>query len=228
MFRKSLRLVFPFLMIFASACAGPVPAATATQTIPALTHTPVPTDTPTITATALSTFTPTPEAVMLTFTKNAFCRGGPSTQYFDIGSFEQGATAQAVGRNDTDPRWWAILKSSGEICWVSDSTVGPNEAAASLPVMQPERSLPGTPPDLWIDRVCKPGKGFAVTFNWTPSPTAEGYYVYLNGELIEDVQNEFQKSYVLKLPLNENVFYEFEAYNSIGSGERAQFEDHCP
>src|SRR5690349_12431490 len=116
-------------LIIISACAGPAIPATPTATSPAPTGTPIPSGTPTITATALPTHTSTPEAVTVAFTKNAFCRGGPGMQYFDIGSFELGATAQAVGRNDIDPRWWAVLKPNGELCWVSDSTVESNEAA---------------------------------------------------------------------------------------------------
>jgi hypothetical protein len=215
------------LMLIAAGCGGAgLPAETSTATSPAPTKTMVSSPTRTLIPTA--TLTPTPEKVVLTFTKNAFCRGGPSTQYFDVGSLEQGDTAQAVGRNDTEPRWWVVLKPNGGQCWVSESTVQANVAAEALPVQVPQKSLPQTPPDLWVDRVCKPA-GFAVTLNWTPSGTADGYYVYLNGEQIQDIRKPTIKSYVIKLPKNEPVSYALEAYNSIGYGERFTFEDPgCP
>jgi len=223
MFRKSSIL----FMIFLSACASaPAPAVTATPPPP--TKNAIPTATPTITLTPLPTRTSTPDVVLLTFTKNAFCRGGPGTQYFDIGSFNQGDTAQADGRNGTDPRWWRMLKPGGEHCWVSDSTVEPNPAAEALPVAEPEKSLPQTPPDLWGDRICKKG-GFAITLNWTASSTAEGYYIYLNGEMIQEIKRERQTSYVIKPPLDQPISYGLEAYNSIGIGERITLEDPgCP
>ena len=226
------QLLLAFLMITVSGC---VSVDTGTDLPPSpVTVTDVPTTTPTGTPTAsptgtrLPTDTPAPEKVILTFTKNAFCRKGPSVQYFDAGSFNPGDTAQAEGRNDTDPRWWYVRKPNGEHCWVSETTVEPNADAEALPVQLPEKSLPQTPPDLYADRVCKPN-GFAVTLNWTPSNTADGYYVYLNRELIQEIKKPTQTSYVIKLPMNEPVSYALEAYNSIGLGERITIEDPgCP
>ena len=226
-------LLLSFLMIAVSGCAAKdnsasLPSSAVTEPISVSTEVAVASATPTVSPTAAPTDTPTPEKVVLTFTKNAFCRKGPSTRYFDIGSFDQGASAQADGRNDTDPRWWYMLMSSGEHCWVSDSTVLPNPAAEALPVRLPEKALPQTPQDLWADRICKKG-GFAVTLNWTPSSNADGYYIYLNGEMIQEIKRELQTSYVVKPPLDQPVSYGLEAYNSIGTGEPIMLEDPgCP
>ena len=94
----------------------------------------------------------------------------------------------------------------------------------------PAPGLPLTPPDLWADRICKPQKGgFAVTLNWTPSSSADGYYVYLNGELIQNIRKPTRTSYVISLPMHEPVSYALEAYNSNGTGERITFNDPgCP
>ena len=185
--------------------------------------------TPEVTPTASPTDTPAPTATSLTFTKNAFCRKGPSTQFFDVGSFNQGDTAQAVGRNDTDPRWWYVQMSNGKgQCWVSAATVKPNAEAELLPVMLPEKPLPQTPADLYADRICKQS-GFSVTLNWTPAWDADGYYVYLNEELIQEITNPAQTSYVIKLPMNQPVSYAMQAYNSIGYGEQIIIYDAgCP
>jgi hypothetical protein len=106
-----------------------------------------------------------------------------------------------------------------------DSRTGPAGAAVNC-----WEGAAQTPTDLWADRVCNPKKGgFAVTLNWTPSSTADGYYVYLNGELIQQIKKPTRTSYVIKLPMNEPVSYALEAYNSIGSGERLTIEDPgCP
>jgi hypothetical protein len=58
-----------------------------------------------------------------TFSKNAFCRKGPSLAYEDMTAFPQGQSVQIDGRNADEPRWWWVLipGSSGH-CWVSDST----------------------------------------------------------------------------------------------------------
>jgi hypothetical protein len=195
----------------------PTVAATATAEVP-----------PTASPTASPTEVPAPKQVALTFTKDAFCRKGPGVQYFDKGSFNKGATAQAEGRNDAEPRWWYMLMSNGDHCWVSDATVKPDANADTLPIQKPEKSLPETPTDVYADRVCKAG-GFAVTLNWTPSNTADGYYVYLNGEMIQDIKKATQTSYVIKLPMNQSVTYALEAYNSVGSGEQISLEDPgCP
>jgi hypothetical protein len=236
MLRKSMftQLTLSFLLIIVSGCNAPTndPGLPPAPTQPAISTTPtatlvLPTTTPT--TMPLPSNTPTPAKIFLTFTKNAFCRKGPGVEYFDKGSFDLGVSAEAQGRNDTEPRWWYMLMENGDHCWVSDSTVESNPQAESLPVQLPEKSLPITPADVWADRVCKPGKGFSVTLNWTASSTADGYYVYLNGELHQDVTRGTQTSYVLKLPLNEPASYAFEAYNSIGYGERITFDDPgCP
>jgi hypothetical protein len=236
MLRKNLiaKLAFSILMITASGCSTAkgdesLPPAPTEMVTPATFTLTVVIPTASSTATASPTDTPVPEKVMLTFTKNAFCRKGPGVTYFDKGSFNQGDTAQAEGRNDSEPRWWYMLMENGDHCWVSDSTVEANPAAESLPIQLAEKSLPQTPPDVWADRVCKPGKGFAVTLNWTASSSADGYYVYVNGEQIQDITRATQTSYVIKLEMNTPVSYALEAYNSVGAGEQIIFEDPgCP
>ena len=237
--RKSTipQLLLSFLMITISGCV-PINSATSLPASPTAVRLPVSTETavvtatldvpPTVSPTASPTEVPAPRQVPLTFTKDAFCRKGPGVQYFDIGSFNQGDTAQAEGRNDTEPRWWYMLMSNGDHCWVSDTTVQPDAEAEALPVQLPQKSLPQTPPDVYADRVCKKG-GFAVTLNWTASSTAEGYYVYLNGEMIQDIGRGTQTSYVIKLPMNQPVVYALEAYNNVGTGEPISIEDPgCP
>ena len=142
MLRKStiLQLLLLFLMIAISGCV-PTNSATSLPTSPTAVRSPVSAETAIVTATidVLPTASPSPTAsptevpvhkkFPLTFTKDAFCRKGPGVQYFDIGSFKQGDTAQAQGRNDTEPRWWYMLMSNGDHCWVADTTVKPDKDA---------------------------------------------------------------------------------------------------
>jgi hypothetical protein len=235
MLRKSTipQLLLTFLMLTVPGCSSAATSTTQPPTAVAVTVD-VSTEEAVVTATATviltSTVTPALEKVMLTFTKDAFCRKGPSVQYFDVGSFNQGDTTQAEGRNDTDPRWWYVLMANGvEHCWVSESTVQPRAEAEALPIQLAEKALPETPSDFSIiNRVCKAG-GFANTLGWTASSNVDGYYVYLNGEQIQDIVKETQTSYINKAPMNQPITYELEAYNNIGFGERVLIEDPgCP
>jgi hypothetical protein len=228
-------LLLSFLALGTSACS-PVDTAPSPQPSPAAigsgpaTDPVYPSPTPTLVPPPpLHASSPTPEEIVLTFAKDAFCRKGPGVEYFDSGSFNRGDSTQAEGRSESDPRWWYVVMADGKgRCWVSDATVEPNEAAEALPVRIPQAALPQTPPDVWPDRICKPN-GFVVTLNWTPSGTADGYYVYINSELVQIIKKPDRTSYVMKLPKNEPVSYALEAYNSVGYGERIVFDDPgCP
>jgi hypothetical protein len=207
--------------------SGPSPAAIGSG----LATDPVyPSPTPTLVPpTPLPASSPTPEEIVLTFAKDAFCRKGPGEEYFDSGSFNRGDSTQAEGRSETDPRWWFVVAADGAgRCWVSDTTVEPNETAEFLPVQEPLEALPQTPPDLWADRICK-ANGFLVTLNWTPSWTADGYYVYLDGGQVQDIKDPTRTSYVMKLEMKRPVSYGLEAYNSVGYGEKIIIDDPgCP
>lgn len=103
------------------------------------------TATPTFTPTATPTFTPTAPASIPTFTfsKNAFCRKGPSTAYDDVTAFLQGQSVQIDGRNQDEPRWWWVLiPSSSGHCWVSDSTGSTSGSLDGVKVV----SAPPLPP----------------------------------------------------------------------------------
>ena len=177
----------------------------------------------------LYTDTPAPKTpIILTFTKNAYCRKGPSTLYRDISSFKQGETAQADGRNDADPRWWQVLiPNSDEHCWVSHVTVETNDLAEGLPIQTVSLELPEAPSDFFVaNRACT-GKSYSLRLAWTKSPDADGYILYRNGE--ESATFKANKtSFEESPPMNQYLLYELAAFNADGYSERLALEDNCP
>ena len=104
---------------------------------------------------SVPTVTPTAPVIFsiptFTFSKNAFCRKGPSVAYEDVTAFLQGQSVQIDGRNQDEPRWWWVLipASSGH-CWVSDSTgsaSGPLDGVkvVSAPPLPPSPTPTATP-----------------------------------------------------------------------------------
>jgi hypothetical protein len=233
MLRKSriTTSTFLFLTIALSGC-GPAPAplpptmtatpiSTATlQASPTITDTPLPTDTPTPTS------PPSPTSVTMILLTDAFCRKGPGQQYAAYGTAPAGTAVQAEARSDTVPRWWWVVREAGGHCWVSDETVHTDPLAEWLRIQPPEFALPQTPTDVWAERICNTKKdGFIVKLHWTPSADVDGYYVYLNGQLRQEIINELQENYVIKLPMNEPVSYGLQAFSDVGLGDAVILQD---
>ncbi len=166
-----------------------------------------------------------PTPIILTFTKNAFCRKGPGTLYRDISGFQQGDTAQADGRNATDPRWWWVLiPNSTDHCWISYATVETNNLAEGLPVQTVSLGLPGTPASFAISaRTCSKN-GFSLKLVWNASAGAEGYTLYRNSKVIATFKAN-GTVYQDNPPVNKSLTYELEAFNSSGFSERLVVED---
>lgn len=170
------------------------------------------------------TETPTPQPMTLTFTKNAFCRKGPGTAYFDTTAFEAGKTVSPEGHNDFEPLWWYVLiPNSQEHCWVSDSTVDPSGSPDQLPV-QPAPPLPETPNSFVIAKRNCTANGFNLLLGWEASNGASGYHIFLNGQLIETAsanQTAFQQT----PPMGKSLKYTLEAINQYGASEQLTVED---
>ena len=191
--------------------------------VPLYTDTPAPTLTP--------VYTDTPQApipIILTFAKNAFCRKGPGSLYRDISSFNQGDTAQADGRNDTDPRWWWVqIPNNTEHCWVSYVTVDPNDLAENLPIQPVALQLPAAPSSFTISKRACSANGYSLQLAWSKSSGADGYTLYLNGQQIATFKAN-QTTYQEKPPLDKSLHYELEAFNKSGFSSRLVVEDRCP
>jgi hypothetical protein len=172
------------------------------------------------TPTLVPTDTPSYSQATLTFTKNAFCRKGPGTAYFDVTAFEQGKSVIPEGRNDSDPRWWwVLLPDKQDHCWVSDATVDKFGPVEELPV-QLAPTLPDGPEGFNASAICDlKAKTRTVKLGWTPVPEAIGYRLYRDGGLL--LQLAADKSAYLDTVLNNKDFnYELEAINQFGASYR--------
>ncbi len=177
----------------------------------------------------LYTDTPTPATpIILTFTKNAYCRKGPSALYRDVSGFKQGDSAQADGRNEDDPRWWWVqIPNSQGHCWVSHTTVETNDLAEGLPVQTVSLELPEAPSDFVVSKRACTGKSYSLRLAWTKSPDADGYILYRNGEEIATFKAN-QTTYEDSPAMNQYHLYELAAFNADGYSERLGVEDNCP
>lgn len=178
-----------------------------------------------------------PGTPTFTFTTNANCREGPGTVYEVDDSFLQGQSVQIDGRNQDQPRWWWVLKSSGSHCWVSDSTgtaSGPTENAkvvtappppivititdtSAPPPPPPQETAPVAPGNLQSVTVCNSHDPFTVTLSWQDNATNEsGYRVYRNGTVIANLGAN-AASYTENPPGSGPYNYKVEAYNNVGA-----------
>ncbi len=113
-----------------------------------------------------------------TFSQNAFCRKGPSSEYEAVATFLQGQVVLIEGRNHHEPRWWVIPNPGARgQCWVSDSTgaaEGPLEelviiAAPPLVINKPNNDQSNTCSKDLGESACKAAGGTWADKD-TPTP----------------------------------------------------------
>jgi uncharacterized protein YraI len=196
------------------------------------------TDTPTL--------PPPPSSPSFTFTTNANCREGPGTAYEVDDSFLQGQSAQIDGRNQSEPRWWLVLRSNGGHCWVSDSTgtaSGPTGNvqvvnAPPPPVVVPPPDTSEPPPPLPQTAPAAPGNlsvtnhvcaspTYSVTLGWQDLATNEqGYRVYRDNTLIATLGAN-ATSYADIPPGSGPYTYKVEAFNNVGAASATTSDGGC-
>lgn len=210
------------------ATASPIPsAALAASATPVLaaTATAAPSFTPTLQVMSTLTLTPIPVFSEPTgeFTRNANCREGPGTAYRVITSLLQGQTVPIDGRNETSTWWWVVL-SNGAHCWVSGVTVDVAGPVDDVPVVP---AVPPPPADLAASTSCQRNT-YSVTLTWFDAAENEtGYYVYRDGNRV-DTLGPNSASYDENFVGRDSHTYSVEAFNSVGSSERATVEVSCP
>jgi len=83
-----------------------------------------------------------------TFSQNAFCRRGPSSEYEKVATFLEGQVVQIEGRNHHDPRWWVVPNPGARgQCWVSDSTGAAEGPLEELEIVAPPPLIINPPKD---------------------------------------------------------------------------------
>lgn len=175
------------------------------------------------TPTALPSPTPVPQLPAITFTKNAFCRKGPGTAYFDLTAFEAGKTADIVGRNEQGSWWLVQVPGSEQRCWVADS-VGDKTGDLSLTPLEPTPVLPDAPGGFNDSSACSPNlKTREVKLAWVDSPNESGYRLYRNGVLLTTLGANVTV-YVDNVAADKSFSYEIEAINTFGASARQATE----
>ena len=175
------------------------------------------------TPTAIPTPTAAPQLPTITFTKNAFCRKGPGTAYFDLTAFEAGKTADVVGRNEQGSWWLVQVPGSEQRCWVADS-VGDKTGDLSLAPLEPTPVLPDAPGGFNDSSACSPNlKTRDVKLAWVDSPNESGYRLYRNGVLLTTLGANVTV-YVDTVAADKSFSYEIEAINTFGASARQTTE----
>lgn len=192
---------------------------------------------------------PPPSIPAFTFTMNANCREGPSTQYEVDDSFLQGQRAQIDGRSQYSPLWWWVQRSNGGHCWVSDSTgtaSGPTgnvqvvaappppavvvpptvtSAAPQPPPPAPPQSPPSAPYKLHVQKHVCAGSTYTVTLAWNDKSDNEtGFRVYRDGALLTTLGANVT-SYTDSPPTGGPYYYMVEAFNNAGATQSNSAKD---
>lgn len=192
-----------------------IPAApTATPTTPQAL--PVETILPTETQLPQPTLSPTPiDFPTITFSTNANCRLGPSTNYNQVTNFISNRATTAEGRNRDSS--WLWVKTSSENCWVSAATIKDPIDFSFLP-LAPFVPLPEAPSRLSVVQIaCSPRT--AITLRW-PDVTGEtGYTLYRNGITVFKLKADATE-YIDFAPLATDYLYEIESFNDVGISVR--------
>jgi len=195
----------PTAALASTSTEGALPTSTTT---PTETSIPV-TDTPSI----------TPE---ITLTSNSNCRLGPAINYTLIDQIASGRTFAVIGRNE-DNTWWQIVNDTNRECWIISDNAYPNSDFSNVPIGNaPE--LPGVPLSFTVvNQNCQPGpKKFSVTLSWTSGGGGEdGYRIYRNSERRVELNAKKFNFKDDNAPYNKNLIYEIEAFNEVGSSDRA-------
>ena len=214
----------------ASAIATQPPAASPvapTATIPAA---PTATNTaaPTVPATAVPTATAAPTAssaptaagqstAQIVPSINAYCRKGPSSNYYQITYLLKGNAYNVIGRDATNS-WWLVQAPGNVTCWVGDPNAtkqGPVDQAA-VAAAQP---LPATPAFVDSYTCNTAAKTLDVALNWSTVDYATGFRLYRNGSLLV-YASPTVTSFTDSAPLGAAVIYELTAYNDYGEATR--------
>ena len=184
---------------------------------------PTPVPTPTEVA------TPTPAGVFGVLNKNAFCRRGPGTAYFDLGTFNQGQTLMLEGISPPgQPVWyWAQMPDGAGHCWISAAVLDVQGPTGGLAVINAP-PIPGTPTGLEIARrMCSQKQAYVVRLEWADVSNETGYRVYRDGVLLVTLPAN-STTYTDNPPFGGPYTYAVEAFNKDAASPRATVvEEGC-
>jgi CSLREA domain-containing protein len=170
---------------------------------------------PTLVPTPTEVATPTPVGVSGTLNKNAFCRRGPATAYFDDDAYPLGQSLklEAVSAPGQPVWYWALTPDGTAHCWISAAVLDVQGPAETLPVGSAP-PIPPAPTGLEIGRrMCEvTKKAYIVRVEWNDLSGETGYHIYRNGALLATLPAG-STSYTDNPPLGGPYTYAMEAYN---------------
>ncbi|HVM71151.1 MAG TPA: SH3 domain-containing protein [Anaerolineales bacterium] len=204
--------------------ASPVAPTATVPAAPTMTNTAA----PTATATAAQTATTAPAATsaptaagqgnaQIVPSINAYCRKGPSSNYYQITFLMKGNAYNVVGRDATNS-WWLVQAPGNVTCWVGDPNAtkqGPVDQV-TVAAAQP---LPSTPAFVDSYTCNTTANTLDVALNWSTVAYATGFRLYRNGTLLV-YASPTVTSFTDSAPLGAAVIYELAAYNDYGEAAR--------
>jgi len=171
--------------------------------------------------------TPTPVGVFGVLNKNAFCRRGPGTAYYDLGTFNQGQSLMLEGISPPgQPVWyWARMPDGVAFCWISAAVLDVQGPTGGLLVTNAP-PIPAAPTGLEIGRrMCEvTKKAYVIRLEWDDVSNETGYRVYRDGALLATLPAG-STSYTDNPPLGGPYKYAVEAYNQDAASARATVEE---
>lgn len=202
------------------------PTNTPTNSLPTLTPTPTQTSTP----------TPTYALPLLTFEGDVNCRGGPGLDYKIVYTYNEGETAEIIGKHPIED-FWVVKNPSGEgDCWVVGEFASATGSLWTLSTMTPpptETPSPPTAPTLQEYNYTCEWNGtntiMTMTITWSDWANNEsGYRIYRDEVQIADLgTNTTTYTDSVAVDSTQTVTYGIEAYNSTGSSGQATFSASC-
>jgi hypothetical protein len=186
---------------------------------------------PTVTL-ATAAVTPTFSQPMASVGDVTNCRKGPGTSYERVTQLVLGESVQIVGF--FPPNYWVVSSKDGN-CWLSGEFTTPVGSFAAVPtVTAPPTPLGGAP-----DAATFPKNGWTfycysgqadITLSWNDNANNEtGYRILRNGEVVTELSaNSTYFAETISLLSGENVGYQIQAYNEVGSVNSSTASITCP
>lgn len=211
----------------ATAAAMTVQAAIEAATPLASPTLPVPTE-----SHAAATITPTFSQPMASVGDVTNCRKGPGTGYERVTQLVPGEAVQIVGFYP--PNYWVVSSKNGE-CWLSGEFATPVGSFAVVPTVNaPPTPLGGAPEAATFPKngwtfYCYSGQA-DITLSWNDNANTEtGYRILRNGEVAAELAaNSTYFAETIPLLSGQNVGYQIQAYNEIGSADSSTASITCP
>jgi len=169
--------------------------------------------------------TPTFSKPLLYINDNTQCRTGTSSNFQGIAALSRGTTVELIGKDTSQSAWLIQAPNNSGTCWVLAGDGSPSGDYEGLPEVTPQPSaqkLPGMPAFVGWPWFCTYSNGViykaTVNLSWIdPAHDANGFRVYRQGTLIEDVPATTTSVIdTIDVVIGTDLPYSIAAYNDAG------------